>query len=180
MRNKDITIFDNYYDCEREKDVREYLFDEYADENEWKSPNDIADEDVQEEIDREDSDDWDNLCVELRKMFSKNVYLLTGTCGRWDGPAMGGRFIHSLNDMLRCIEHLDYIRIYDRNGHFYIHGSHHDGCDDYELKRLTNKGYELANNNYFAHDRKLHETIMHNNLYSALPKYAQEVYGGNQ
>ena len=111
-------------------------------------------------------------------MLSKNVYLLTGTCGRWNGTVSGGKFIRSVNDLLSCISHLDYIRIYDKNGHFHIHGCHHDGNDDYELKRLTNKGYELANNNYFAKDRKLHTTLMNTNFYSALPHFAEQIYGG--
>ena len=55
--------------------------------------------------------------------------------------------------------------------------SHHDGSDDYELKRLTHEGYELADRNYFAHDRQLHNTIMGCNFYSALPRYASKVYG---
>lgn len=82
-----------------------------------------------------------------------------------------------MNDLLSCIDHLDFLRIYDKGGHLYIHGSHHDGSDDYELKRLTNKGYELADRNYFAHDRRLHNAIMGCNFYSALPRYASKVYG---
>lgn len=35
---------------------------------------------------------------------------------------------------------------------------------------------QKANNYYFANDRKLHNTIMKNNLYSGLPHFAQKVY----
>ena len=47
----------------------------------------------------------------------------------------------------------------------------------YELKRLTRQGYEYADRNYFAHDRKLHSTIMNCNFFSALPRLAKRVYG---
>lgn len=128
-------------------------------------------------MDFQDHIRWNDVKDELQMLFEKGVYLLTGTCGKWYGNFACGKFIRSVTDLLSCIYHLDYIRIYDKNGHFYIHGSHHDGNDDYELKRLTHKGYLLADGNYFAHDRKLHHTIMNNNFYSALPYFAKEVYG---
>lgn len=177
MKNREITVYDNYYSLDREKETREFLFGEYAKEYGWKSCEDIPDERVWDEIDFQDREQWNDVKAELQSLFDKDAYLLTGTCGRWDGPAQGGRFIRSVDDLLSCIDHLDYIRIYDRNSHLYIHGSHHDGSDDYELKRLTHKGYMLAYNNYFAHDRKLHTAIMTCNIYSALPRYAQKVYG---
>ena len=154
MKNKEITIYDNYDCFDRKKEVREFLFNEYAEENEWNSPEDIPDEIVWDELDMQDRIQWDDVKYKLSALFEKNVYILTGTCGRWYGERSGGSFIRSVNDLLSCIEHLDYIRIYDKNGHLYIHGSHHDGSDDYELKRLTHTGYEVANNNYFAHDRQ--------------------------
>ena len=88
----------------------------------------------------------------------------------------GGKFITSLSELLSVMRHLEDFRIIDRNGHFIIEGSHHDGSDRYELKKLTRKGYELANNNYFANTRKLHTTIMKSNLFSALPHFAEKVY----
>ena len=178
MKTTEITIYDTYYCYEREKEIREFLFEEYAEEYGWKSPEDIPDNRVWDEIDFQDREAWHDVKDELQTMLSKNVYLLTGTCGRWNGPASGGKFIRSVNDLLSCISHLDYIRIYDKSGHFYIHGCHHDGNDDYELKRLTRKGYELANSNYFAKDRKLHNTLMNTNFYSALPHFAEQIYGG--
>lgn len=177
MKDREITIYDNFYNRDRERETREYLFDEYGLEKHWKSPEDIPDERVFDEMDFQDREMWYDVKAELKTLFDKNVYLLTGICGRWDGPAQGGRFIRSVDDLLSCIVHLDNIRIYDRNGHLYIHGSHHDGSDDYELKRLTHKGYEYADRNYFAHDRHLHNTIMSNNFFSALPRFAQRIYG---
>lgn len=177
MKAKEITIYDNYYSRDREEEVREYLFEEYADDDNWKSPEDISDERVFDEINFQARMAWNEVVGELHSMVDRDVYILFGICGRWDGPAQNGKFIFSIDDLLCCINHLDYLRIYDRNGHLYIHGSHHDGSDDYELKCLTNKGCELAEKTGYAHDRHLHETIINNNFYSSLPRYAKRVYG---
>lgn len=177
MKNKDIVLYDNYYSTEKANDTREFLFEVYADEEGWGSPDDIPDNRVYDEMCHQDDITWDDVKDGLKMLFEKHVYLLTGTCGRWNGPSQGGKFIHSINDLLSCIDHLDYIRIIDRNGHLIIEGSHHDGNDSYELKRLTNKGYEYADRNYFAHDRQLHTAIMRCNFYSALPRMAKHIYG---
>lgn len=174
MKNKEITIYDNYYSLDREKEIREFLLET---SDGYSSTDEIPDERVWDEMDLQDREQWSDVTAELSTLFAKDVYLLAGTCGKWYGPVQGGRFIRSIHGFLTCLGHLECVRIYDRNGHFYIHGSHHDGSDDYELKRLTNKGYELADKNQFAKDRKLHNAIMHCNFYSALPRYAQKVYG---
>lgn len=120
---------------------------------------------------------WQDISYELKREFEKNYYLLVGTCGRWDGKAKGGKFISSYADFQSAIAHLDYIKIYELNGHLYIDGYHHDGSDFYELKKLTDKGYEFASSNYFAHSRTLHNTIFNNNFYSKLPRLSQVMYG---
>ena len=177
MKDKIITIYDNYYSEEKEESTREFLFNLYADEEGWKTADDIPENRVFDQMSHEDSTDWQDVERELSRLFNTHCYLLTGYCGTWRGNLDGGNFIHSINDFLRVIEHLDNIRISDKNGHLIIEGSHHDGSDRYELKRLTNKGYLLAENNYFAKDRQLHSTIMNNNFYSALPRFAKTVYG---
>lgn len=120
MKYREITIYDNYYSYDREKETREWLFDDCSEDSDWSSPDDIPDERVYDEMDFQDRMQWDDVKAELDTLFKKNIYILTGTCGRWNVPAQGGRFIHSVDDLLSCIGHLDYIRIYDRNGHLYI------------------------------------------------------------
>ena len=120
MKDREITIYDNYYSYDREKETREWLFDDCSEDSDWSSPDDIPDERVYDDMDFQDRMQWDDVKAELDTLFKKNIYILTGTCGRWNVPAQGGRFIHSVDDLLSCIGHLDYIRIYDRNGHLYI------------------------------------------------------------
>ena len=176
MKKKEITLYDSYYSREKEEQTRAFLFEVYADEENWKSPEEIPDQRVYDEIAFQDGETWRDIKDGLNTIFEDGYYLLTGYCGTWRGRLDGGEFIRSLGDLLTVIQHLDDMKITDCNGHFIIEGSHHDGSDKYELKRLTRKGYELANNYYFANDRKLHNTIMKNNLYSGLPHFAQKVY----
>ena len=171
-------LYDNTDITETYPDVREYLFDTYADERGWKTKEDIPDDEVSAQAADIDRMNWEDFYADLEYIFKNDCYLLTGVCGRWNGPAEGGKFIHSASELLDCIRHLDYIKIYDENGHLKISGFHHDGSDSYEIKRLTSKGYELACRNYFAKDRYLHQAIMNCNIYSSLPHLAKRLYGG--
>ena len=171
------TVFYNDTETESFEATKNYLFETFAEEEGWESEDDIPDCVVYHEMDENRRREWDDFRADMEYIFEKDSYLLTGTCGRWDGPAQGGKFIHSFDDLLDCIRHLDYVKFYDENGHFYIYGYHHDGSDHYELKRLTSKGYEFADRNYFAHDRELHTTIMTTNFFSALPRLAERLYG---
>ena len=177
MKKKKIVIYDNYFYCERFDETKQFLFDEYAEDNNWQTVEDIPDDRVFDEMDFQDKCYWDDFEREMEKLLEHNVYIMTGTCGRWNGPCSGGSFICSFSDFIKAIQHLDYLEIYDENGHLYIKGSHHDGNDFYEMKRLTNKGRELADNNYYAHDRQLHTTIMNTNFYSALPRLSKAIFG---
>ena len=176
MKTKETILYDSYYSSEKENDARQYLFDEYADKEKWTSPQDVPDYRVFRKIEMQYEIAWKGIKFDIEKLYKSDYFLLTGYCGTWHGNMEGGKFINSLSELLSVIQHLDDFRIIDRNGHFIIEGSHHDGSDRYELKRLTRKGYELANNYYFANVRKLHRTIMKNNLYSGLPHFAQKVY----
>ena len=176
MKSK-TTVFYNDTDTRSFASVKNYLFETFAEEEGWFSEDDIPDCVVYHEIEEEQRREWEDFRADLEYLLSKDCYLLTGTCGRWNGPAEGGKFIRSADDLFDCICHLDYVKIYDENGHFYIYGYHHDGSDSYEMKRLTKKGYEFADRYYFAKDRHLHRTIMNNNFYSALPRVAERLYG---
>lgn len=171
------TVFYDDADTSSFDSVKNYLFETFGEEEGWVSEDEIPDCVVYHEMEEQQRRDWYEFKGDLEYLLEKDCYLLTGTCGRWNGPAEGGKFIRSIDDLLDCIRHLDFVKFYDENGHFFISGHHHDGSDSYELKRLTKKGYEFADRNYFAHDRELHNTIMNTNFYSALPRVAERLYG---
>lgn len=170
MRKYEITLFDNTNDENRRAEVMECL---RADNIDSETPIPITEELIQQEIDDLNTDDWRYLMLKLDEMFDGSIFLLTGYCGRWNGKKECGKFIKSRIDLLERISHLDYLTIKDENGHLVIDGYHHDGNDHYELKKLTSKGYEFADRNYFANTKELHETIFKNNFYSRLPRLAR-------
>lgn len=173
MKNQEIVFYNDMDSYEMFDECKQDTFECFGESNEWESVNDVPDECVWKEIYRRLDDDWAYLSHKLERLIANDYYLLTGTCGRWDGPAEGGKFINSFAELRRCISHLDYFKMYEVNGHFYIEGYHHDGHDYYELKKLTRKGYDYASNNNFARDRTLHTNIMKHNLFSTLPRFAK-------
>ena len=177
MKERIRVIYNNVYDQNEYEETKRYVFEEYAREKGWGTPEDVPETFIQREFEAQEESDWDLFEEEMGKLLQENCYLLTGTCGRWDGPVEGGTFIRKFSDLKRVIAHLDYLKIYDKNGHLFISGYHHDGSDFYELKKLTKKGFTLAESYNFAHDRKLHSTIMRTNFYSALPRLSKTIFG---
>lgn len=177
MKDKEFVFFDNTNEYEMIDEFREYLFDACAEDNDWQTKNDVPDSLIWETIYCHLENEYNDFTKELDRYLSSGVFIMQGFCGRWNGPVDCGQFIRNYNDIRSGIEHLDYIKFYEQNGHFYIEGSHHDGSDKYELKQLTDKGIALAERHWFAHDRALHNKIMQNSNYSKLPRIARAIYG---
>ena len=177
MKDKKFVFFDNTDNTERFDEMQEFLFDAYAEDNGWKTKEDIPESEVYDAIYDHLDFEYNDFTAELDRYLSSGVFLLQGTCGRWNGPVHCGQFVRNFHDISSGLQHLDYIKFYELNGHFYIEGSHHDGRDKYELKQLTDKGIALAERHWFAHDRELHNKIMQNSNYSKLPRIAHAIYG---
>ncbi len=175
MKNKITILYDNTDNYMGFDETRKFLFDTFAYEHDWKTEDDVPEQMVYNEMDDQDNLAWQDFYDKMYRLLSGDIYLLKGTNGRWYGPAECGQFIHNPQELLHRISHLDRVRFYDEDGHLKIWGYHHDGEDNYELKRLTRKGVDFAMRNCFAHDRKLHEIIMKNRVYSALPRLAQKM-----
>ena len=173
MKSKEIIIFDTYYSIEKENELRKDMFENELED--WPSPEAIPEKAVQSEMYERNCDLWEYVIACLESILDKGCCLVTGYSGTWRGNLDGGKFVSNIDEFLDVIDHLDCIRITDQNGHLIIEGCHHDGSDRYELKKLTHKGYELADKYYFANDRKLHKTLMNTNFYTALPRLAKEL-----
>ncbi len=177
MKNNEYVFFDNTDNCERFDDTQEFLFELYAEDKGWQTKNDIPEKLVWDEMNFQLETEYGDFTQELDRFLNGGVFLIQGVCGRWDGPCACGRFVRNYEDIRSGIEHLDHIKFFEVNGHFYIEGSHHDGSDKYELKQLTDKGIAIAERHWFAHDRELHNKIMQNRKYSKLPRIAHAIYG---
>jgi len=170
--NKELILFDNTNYCERYTDIRSELYEQYAEEYDWQMEDDVPDKMIYDEMSFREEIDYQYFKDKFTQLLKAGYCLLVGTCGRWNGPVEGGKFIENFRDFSTAIQHLDYLKITDSDGHLFIEGYHHDGADSYEIKQLTPKGYTYANNNYFAHSRELHQKIMNNNFFSRLPRLA--------
>ena len=173
--DKIIKFYDDTSDYSLLEETRQFMFDTYGENEGWESLDEISDSLVYYELNELHKLEWIELKLYLDDLFENNTCIIKGICGRWNGPAECGRFVNSTDELLGFLNHLDNVCFYEKNGHFYIDGYHHDGADRYELKKLTKRGLEYADSNYYAHDRKLHENIMSYNLFSALPYFSRLV-----
>ena len=172
MKKYEYVLYNNYDYSENYDSAREWLFATRQDDFNWETEDDVPEKMILDEMSFLEESEWAYFKSKCEELLSNGDCLLTGTCGRWNGPAQGGKFIRSFHDLVSCIEHLDYLKIIDRNGHLIIEGYHHDGSDSYELKQLTRRGREYARQYDYARDERLHTTIMNLNFYSKLPRLA--------
>ena len=160
MKNTDIIFFDNTDDYSKYDEAEQAVYESFCESQDWTSINDVPADMVWDEISLQNEAEWKYFSDAFKRLLKKHTFLITGTCGRWNGPCEGGNFITDWDDFRSFIQHLDTLKIYEQNGHFYIEVYHHDGHDLYELKRLTDKGAEYADRHCFAHNRALHRSIM--------------------
>lgn len=181
---KECIVYSNYsWECdEHGKDAcdyaREYLFDECND-GQWEKPEDIPDSTVWDEVNEENDINWQEFRREMATFLESGSFLLVGTVGRWNGTYAGGTYVETFGDIQRFWTDCDYVKVYDKGGHLYFEGSHHDGTNYAELRRVTRKGQELRERleNKWESDREIHAKIFKCNIYSALPHFARDVYG---
>jgi hypothetical protein len=178
-------LFSNYSweNDENGKDAydyaREFLFDEYAEDEGWESEDDISDERVSKEVYFQEECAWDDFKYEFGKFLKDSYYgfLLCGDVGTWRGSVAGGCYVNNFDDLYKFWDGCDYIKVYDEGGHLYIEASHHDGTNYAELKELTCKGSNYALNHSYDDDREVHEKLWNSNFYTKLPHYAHRVWG---
>ena len=136
MKNYEYVLYNNYDFSENYASAREWLFATRQDDFNWETEDDVPEKMILDEISFLEESEWAYFRSKCEELLMNGDCLLTGVCGRWNGSARGGKFIRSFHDLVSCIEHLDYLKIIDRNGHLIIEGCHHDGSDSYELMLL--------------------------------------------
>ena len=167
---KERVIFQNYDLDDYEEEFRLEFTDEdgYLDENAmWDCIYDTVNMDFE-------------IVFEELKHFFNNQIIAFGSIGRWDGVYSGGKIFNNFEDAYWYLtKDCDYVKIYDENGHLYIHCTHHDGSCSFELKELTSKGQEYYDNwNYGCDNRTeqhCHEQII--KRYSKIPNFVHKYYG---
>ena len=79
-----------------------------------------------------------------------NPVIVSGTVGRWDGEHRGYSPFKSLKDALDTsssrlglgnpLADCEIQKVWDENGHLFVHGAHHDGSVTIEVRQLTDDG----------------------------------------
>ena len=170
-----ITLYSNYCGWISEDEIKQYLFDcEYIDHL-----DEATDEMIYNEMYELERMYWDDISYELKHFFDKGTaWLLTGTLGLWNGKCRGGYIFNTFDEFTKCLQDCDYIEIYDEKGHLYVNGTHHDGTNCYEIKSVSDFGYEWYNNHSWdMYDEELHTKMWQSNFMTALPHFARDVYG---
>lgn len=144
------------------------IFDNYNDDYEDDFGNDLM------------WDLYDEKIGELDLLFDNSVVVF-GSVGRWNGVFEGGRIYDDIRKAIYDItEDCPYIKIYDENGHLFVHCTHHDGSCSFELKAMTKDGEEYYDRwNYGCDNRTERECIEQIvKRYSKLPNAYHNLYGG--
>ena len=69
--------------------------------------------------------------------------IVSGTIGRWDGTRSGFTVFDDLDDVMHGqdspFKDCEIQKVWDENGHLFIHGAHHDGSVTVELRQLSGR-----------------------------------------
>ena len=167
-------LYSNYYDWIEDDDLKMSIMDnELVD-----SEDEITDEMIMEEKYHLEEWYWDDFRYELELFFSKgDAWLLTGSIGRWDGTCRGGFIFNTFDEFVKCLNDCMYWKVVDNNGHLEVYGSHHDGNNHFEIKRVSKTGCEYHDNHCFdMNTEELHTKMWNNNFMTALPYFVKNMY----
>ena len=145
-----IDLFDSRRDIDYEeiKEICEGNNLEVPEEGDWQSDNYQTAEDIARECDEEYLQD------DLLSATCNDDYkILTGVLGLWDGKHEI-RYTITKDDLdemvkqcLRKSDALDY-KVKLENGALTIYCYHHDGCNIFEIRKLSKKGMKALIDNY--------------------------------
>ncbi len=164
------------------------LSENYSDEDviEQLTENGIEREDITDNMLWEeryfmDEVEWEEAKELLERVFGDDELIVFGAVGRWNGVFDGGFVCNGLDDILEhCTQDCNYIEFYDENGHLFLHCTHHDGSCLFEIKRLTEEGYNYYSNwNYNWEDQRPQSYICEQlaRRYSRLFRIAEKQWG---
>lgn len=131
-----------------------------------------------------DSADWHwedeemNLSCHEKKHGEK-AYVIKASLGLWDGRKDEGLVVDKggiITALQKCFE--DYNTVQVEGKRCKVIAVHHDGTNIFEIKELTNRGYEYyRNHQYDKTRRELVETLFNDSHYSHEVGIFKEVYG---
>lgn len=123
------------------------------------------------------AEDWDNMKRELDDDFGNSQLLVVGTVGLWNGNFAAGKLCKDVDEIFTgVLTDCDYRKVWYENGHLYIRGSHHDGTNEYEIKKVTDRGLDYYDNWNYEQDsrlkdyseREIHQRMWNSSKYTHL------------
>ena len=109
--------------------------------------------------------------------FQNSTFLLMGIIQLWHGSYSGGFTFNCFTEMQKAWNNCEYFKIYDEKGHLYIECSHHDGTNNFEIKKLTSKGEAYLENNRYQTPKEIHYKLWESSNYSRLPRFYEFTFG---
>ena len=132
----------------REDITVEEVLEGYTEEEIFENAMDMMDIDRTEELARLKTflDGTRNPLSSYDNPLGGNRIIARGSIGRWDGTSHGMTSYKDLDDMMygpdSVFKDCEIGKVWDENGSLFIHGYHHDGGVDVEVRQLTDAGEE--------------------------------------
>lgn len=132
----------------REGITVEEVLEGYTEEEIFENAMEMMDIDRTEELDglRAFFDGSDNPLSSYDNPLGGNRIIARGSIGRWDGTRHGLTVYRDFDDMMSgpdsVFKDCEIGKVWDENGSLFIHGYHHDGGVDVEVRQLTDAGEE--------------------------------------
>lgn len=166
-------IFSNY-DFPEESEIREWIMSNGYEEE------DITDKMISDWSYAQLEMDWEEAKHQLEHFFDGKRLLLFGSIGRWNGVVSGWETYDDFMKMFYwATNDCYYWKFYDENGHLYLTCSHHDGTCCYEIKELTDDGWDyFCRWEYGCDNRKpgvIGKQLVHK--YSHVPNFCHKEWG---
>lgn len=132
----------------REGITVEEVLDSYTEEEIFENAMNMMDIDRSEELAglKAFLDGSDNPLSSYDNPLGGNRIIARGSIGRWDGTRHGLTVYRDFDDMMSgpdsVFKDCEIGKVWDENGGLFIHGYHHDGGVDVEVRQLTDAGEE--------------------------------------
>ena len=132
----------------REGIAVEEVLDSYTEEEIFENAMNMMDIDRSEELAglKAFLDGSDNPLSSYDNPLGGNRIIARGSIGRWDGTRHGMTAYRDFDDMMSgpasVFKDCEIGKVWDENGGLFIHGYHHDGGVDVEVRQLTDAGEE--------------------------------------
>ena len=144
-----ITLYNNYPDTTYFEEKRKDLYNKYAEIQFYDDENDVPYHFIKSEIDYENEVNYNNFIYQIQEIFKTTAFAIYGTCTTILGCCSGYTIIANFEEFERLINNCQNIKITLEENKIVIQCKHNQGTNFYNLRQLTQFGYDLANKNNF-------------------------------